>query len=49
VLALEEVQARLSDLGAAAAPGSPEDFARLLDAQRAQWADAVRVAQVRVE
>jgi len=49
VLALEEVQARLRDFGAAAAPGSPDDFARLLDAQRAQWADAVRVAQVRVE
>jgi len=49
VLALEEVRARLAELGAVAAPGSPEDFARLIEAQRVQWAEAVRAAQVRVE
>jgi tripartite-type tricarboxylate transporter receptor subunit TctC len=49
VLALPELQGRLADLGAAAAPGSPEDFGRLIEAQRAQWADAVRAAGVRVE
>jgi len=49
VLALAEVKARLVELGAEAAPGSPEDFATLLTAQRAQWSEAVRAAQVRVE
>jgi tripartite-type tricarboxylate transporter receptor subunit TctC len=49
VLALPEVQSRLADLGAAAAPGSAEDFARLITAQRAQWSEAVRAAGVRVE
>ncbi len=49
VLALEEVQARLRDLGAAAAPGSPEEFGRLIEAQRSQWAEAVRAAGIRIE
>lgn len=49
VLALEEVRSRLADLGAEAAPGSPEDFGRLLAEQRTQWAEAVAAAQVKVE
>lgn len=49
VLAMEEVQSRLRDLGAAAAPGTPEAFGQLIAAQRAQWSEAVRAAGVRVE
>lgn len=49
VLAMAEVKARLEELGAAAAPGTPEDFATLIEAQRRQWSEAVRAAQVRVE
>lgn len=49
VLAMEEVQARLRDLGAAAAPGTPEEFGALITAQRAQWSEAVRAAGVRVQ
>lgn len=49
VLAMPEVRQRLADLGAAAAPGSPEDFATLIAAQRVQWERAVKAAAVRVE
>jgi tripartite-type tricarboxylate transporter receptor subunit TctC len=49
VLAMDEVKARLAELGAAAAPGTPAAFAALIEAQRAQWSEAVRAAQVRVE
>jgi tripartite-type tricarboxylate transporter receptor subunit TctC len=49
VLSMEEVKLRLLDLGATAAPGSPAEFAALIEAQRVQWAEAVRAAQVRVE
>ncbi len=49
VLDLPEVKARLADLGAAPAPGTAEEFGRLLEAQRAQWAEAVAAAKVRVE
>ncbi|MGG5820405.1 Bug family tripartite tricarboxylate transporter substrate binding protein [Falsiroseomonas sp. HW251] len=49
VLAMEEVKARLVELGASAAPGSAEEFGTLIEAQRRQWAEAVRAAQVRVE
>ncbi len=49
VLAMPEVKTRLEELGAAAAPGTPAQFAALIEAQRAQWSEAVRAAQVRVE
>jgi len=49
VLDMAEVKARLSDLGAAAAPGTPAEFGALIAAQRAQWSEAVRAAGVRVE
>jgi tripartite-type tricarboxylate transporter receptor subunit TctC len=49
VLAMEEVRSRLRDLGASAAPGTPEEFGALIAAQRRQWAEAVRAAGVRVE
>jgi tripartite-type tricarboxylate transporter receptor subunit TctC len=49
VLAQPDVMARLAELGAAAAPGSVPDFEALLAAERRQWAEAVRAAQVRVE
>jgi tripartite-type tricarboxylate transporter receptor subunit TctC len=49
VLAMPEVKLRLEELGAAAAPGTPAEFAALIEAQRAQWSEAVRAAQVRVE
>ncbi len=49
VLDMAEVKARLAELGAAAAPGTPEEFGALITAQRAQWSEAVRAAGVRVE
>jgi tripartite-type tricarboxylate transporter receptor subunit TctC len=49
VLAMPEVTARLQELGASAAPGSAEEFGRLIAAQRVQWAEAVRAAGIKVE
>ena len=49
VLALDEVKKRLDELGASAAPGSPEAFGQLIAAQRTQWAEAVRAAGIRIE
>jgi tripartite-type tricarboxylate transporter receptor subunit TctC len=49
VLGMEEVKARLAELGSSAAPGTPEEFGALIAAQRVQWGEAVRAAQVRVE
>jgi tripartite-type tricarboxylate transporter receptor subunit TctC len=49
VLALEEVKNRLHELGATAAPGSPEAFGQLIASQRTQWAEAVRAAGIRIE
>jgi tripartite-type tricarboxylate transporter receptor subunit TctC len=49
VLAMPEVAARLAALGSAPAPGSVEDFARLLAAERAQFREAVAAAGIRVQ
>ncbi|WP_372619033.1 Bug family tripartite tricarboxylate transporter substrate binding protein [Falsiroseomonas sp.] len=49
VLGMEEVTKRLADMGARAAPGSPEEFGQLIAAQRTQWAEAVRAAGIRIE
>jgi tripartite-type tricarboxylate transporter receptor subunit TctC len=49
VLEMPEMRARLAELGASAAPGTPEDFAALIALQRVQWERAVRAAAVRVE
>jgi tripartite-type tricarboxylate transporter receptor subunit TctC len=49
VLAMPEVVARIEQLGAAPAPGTTDDFAKLLTAERRQWAEAVAAAGVRVE
>lgn len=49
VLAQPDIASRLAELGAAPAPGSVAEFEALLAAERRQWAEAVRAAQVRVE
>lgn len=49
VLALEEVRARFVALGSEAAPGSPEDFGRLLSQQRKQWSEAVAAAKLQMD
>jgi tripartite-type tricarboxylate transporter receptor subunit TctC len=49
VLAMPEVTTRLAEMGASAAPGSPESFGELIAAQRTQWAEAVRAAGIRIE
>jgi tripartite-type tricarboxylate transporter receptor subunit TctC len=49
VLAQADVRTRIAELGATPAPGAPEAFGALLTAERAQWAEAVRAARVRVE
>ena len=49
ILAMPEVRERLTALGSAPAPGSPEDFARMLTAERAQFREAVTAAGIRVQ
>ena len=49
VLAMPEVTGRLAEMGASAAPGSAEEFGRLIADQRTQWAEAVRAAGIRIE
>jgi tripartite-type tricarboxylate transporter receptor subunit TctC len=49
ILAMPEVRQRLADLGSAPSPGSPDDFARLLTSERAQFRDAVAAAHIRVQ
>jgi tripartite-type tricarboxylate transporter receptor subunit TctC len=49
VLALEEVRARLLELGVEPAGGTAESFAAHLTAERRRWGEAVAAAQVRVE
>jgi tripartite-type tricarboxylate transporter receptor subunit TctC len=49
VLEMEEVTKRLADMGARAAPGSPEEFGQLIATQRTQWAEAVRAAGIRIQ
>jgi tripartite-type tricarboxylate transporter receptor subunit TctC len=49
VLAMPEVTGRLADMGASAAPGTPQSFGALIAAQRTQWSEAVRAAGIRIE
>ena len=44
-----EVRAVLAKLGADAAAGSPEDFARLIEAETARWAKVAKASNIRVE
>jgi tripartite-type tricarboxylate transporter receptor subunit TctC len=49
VLAMPEVTGRLADMGASAAPGTPQSFGALIADQRTQWSEAVRAAGIRIE
>jgi tripartite-type tricarboxylate transporter receptor subunit TctC len=49
VLAQPDVRARLLELGATPAGGTPEDCAAFLDAEIAKWAKVVRAAHVTIE
>lgn len=44
-----EVQAVLAKLGADAAPGTPEQFARLIDTEIERWGNVAKAAGIRVE
>jgi len=48
-LRTDEVKSIFAKLGADAAPGSPEDFARLIGAEIERWGGVVRMAKLRVE
>ena len=45
----QEVRAVLAKLGADAAMGTPEEFAALIDAEIARWAQVAKAASIRVE
>jgi len=44
-----EVQAVLAKLGADAAPGTPGQFARLIDMEIERWGNVAKAAGIRVE
>ena len=48
VLVMPDIAARLNELGAIPTPNTPAAFTQLLQAERQQWADAVRRSGIRV-
>ena len=48
LLAMPEVSARLKNQGLQIAPGSPQDFARFIKAEIAQWARVIKASGARV-
>ena len=49
VLSQPEVQQRLHDAGAEAAPGTAEQFARLLADELAKWGRVVKTANIQAD
>jgi len=48
-LADPKMNARLAELGAAAVPGSPADFGKLLADETEKWAKVVKFARVKAD
>ncbi len=48
-LADPKLKARLAELGGAALPGSPADFAQLIAQETEKWRTAVRAANIKPE
>ena len=45
-LADPKIRARFADLGSTPAPGSPADFAKLVDSEIEKWAKVIRFAGI---
>src|SRR6185312_13568633 len=49
ILELDDVKAKLAEIGAIAAPMTPEDFTKFIDGERAKWSEVVKAAGVKVD
>ncbi len=49
ILELPDVKAKLSEIGAVAAPLAPEDFTKFIDGERAKWADVVKASGAKID
>jgi tripartite-type tricarboxylate transporter receptor subunit TctC len=49
ILELPDVKEKLAELGALAAPMTPEEFTKFIDGERAKWAEVVKAAGVKAD
>ena len=49
VLELDDVKAKLAEIGAVASPMTPEDFTKFIDAERTKWADVVKASGAKMD
>ena len=49
ILELPDVKEKLFEIGAIAAPMTPEDFAKFIDGERAKWADVVKASGAKLD
>ena len=49
ILEQPDVKAKLAEIGAVAAPMTPDDFVKFIDAERAKWADVVKASGAKLD
>jgi tripartite-type tricarboxylate transporter receptor subunit TctC len=49
ILDLPDVKEKLAEIGAVAAPLTPEDFVKFIDGERAKWADVVKASGAKMD
>ena len=49
ILDLPDVKEKLGEIGAVAAPMTPEEFVKFIDAERTKWADVVKASGAKME
>jgi tripartite-type tricarboxylate transporter receptor subunit TctC len=49
ILDLPDVKSKLAEIGAVAAPMTPEDFVKFIDGERAKWADVVKASGAKID
>jgi tripartite-type tricarboxylate transporter receptor subunit TctC len=49
ILELPDVKDKLAEIGAIAAPMTPEEFVKFIDGERAKWSEVVKAAGVKVD
>jgi tripartite-type tricarboxylate transporter receptor subunit TctC len=49
ILELPDVKEKLAEIGAIAAPMTPEEFVKFIDGERAKWSEVVKAAGVKVD
>ena len=49
ILELPDVKEKLAEIGAIAAPMTPEEFAKFIDTERAKWAEVVKASGAKLD